>query len=161
MRVLTLTAAALLLVAGAVACGADRESYVQRNERILETLPEVAGSQRLSVDSSPYYLREQGPADGYTTNIVYQAPPEITDQEVVDFYIQRLKAEWEYCVEEVPITDIGTGQSKGTVLSASFIKGGASLWVGTDGMLEGRPHTFEIAVDHRTYRNFCTGEDLR
>jgi hypothetical protein len=167
-RQLSVTGGALLLLAVA-ACGVDEESYVELNERLLETLPEMAGSERLQVESSPYYLQEMGPADGYTTNVVYQAPPEMTDQEVVDFYIQRLKDEWEYCVENIPIVEGETGEQKGNVRLAHFfreramasINTTAMMSVNTDNMFVGGPRTFELAVDHRTYRNFCTGEDLR
>ena len=99
---LTVAGAALLLAA---ACG-DGGAYVRENERLLETLPEMPGSQRLEGESSPYYLGDDGPVDGYTTNVVYRAPPETTAQEVIDFYVRSLEDDWEYELEEVPIIEL-------------------------------------------------------
>jgi hypothetical protein len=107
--------------------------------------------------------------DGYTTNVVYDAPTEFTAQDVIDFYVGNLKEEWEHCLEEIPIVDVETGEQKGSVLLAHFFRNRAPesvsttamVSVNTDGMSQGGPHTFEVVVDHRTYRNSCTGEDLR
>lgn len=46
-----------LMVAAVVtaACGADKASHVQQNERILEILPEATGAERLEVEHNPYY----------------------------------------------------------------------------------------------------------
>ncbi len=89
-----LFAPGIALLAVVAACGVDRGSYVQQNERILETLPEIPGAERLRVDSSPYYLSESGPVDGYTTNVRYEAPLGMSARDVVDFYVQRLKEDW-------------------------------------------------------------------
>jgi len=157
----------LLIIAALLvtACGVDRGTYVRENERLLESLPEIAGSDRLRVDSSPYYLQEMGPADGYTTNEVYRAPAGMTADEVIDFYVGELRGEWEYCFENIPIRSLEDGEIQGFVKTATFYRassgGTAIVSLNTDGMVPGQAGSFEIVVDHDTSRNFCTGEDLR
>ncbi len=164
-----LTVAGIALTVALAACGGDGGSYVRENERILESLPEVAGSERLQVESSPYYVYESPEIDGYTTNVVYEAPSEITAEDVVDFYVASLGREWEHCLEELPMVEGETGEQKGTIPLAHFVRETAGVSINTtamvsvnmDGMIGGEPHTFEVVVDHNTRTNFCTGEDLR
>lgn len=162
---LPVVCAALLL---ATACG-DGEGYVGENERLLDTLPEVAGSERLQVESSPYYVYESPEIDGYTTNVVYRAPSEMTAEDVVEFYVARLGRDWAHCLEEIPWVEGETGEQKGTIPLAHFVREMASVSINTtamvsvnmDGMIGGEPHTFEVVVDHQARTNLCTGEDLR
>lgn len=130
----------------------------------------MVGSERLQVESSPYYLDESPEIDGYTTNVVYRAPPEMTAEEVVDFYVASLGRDWEHCLEEIPMVEGETGEQVGTIPLAYFLRETAGVSVNTtamvsvnmDGMIGGEPHTFEVVVDHNTRTNFfCTGEDLR
>ena len=150
---LTVAGAALLLAA---ACG-DGGAYARENERLLETLPEVPGSQRLQVESSPYYLSEDGPVDGYSTNVVYKAPPEMTAQEVIDFYVRSLEDDWEYELEEIgfspdasprPVAPGEEPEPIGSVLLAHFIRKMNTVSINTDGIVLG-VDTFEVVVDHR------------
>jgi len=149
--VLFVAGIALSLVA--TACGADKGSYVRENERILEALPEPPGAKHLTTGHNPYYDEWGGPPIGWTTNVVYSAPPEMTDQQVIDFYVQNMGQDWQARVEEVPIVEIGTGEQKGRVLSAQFTRGVAQVSVNTDGMMGDGPYTFEVAVDHRGVRH--------
>ncbi len=161
------TGVTLLLTA--VACGADGESYVQQNERLLETLPEIPGSERLLTESSPYHLYESPEIDGYTTVVVYRAPPEMTAEDVVNFYVDSLGGDWEHCVEEIPMSEGETGEQVGAIPTAGFVREMATVSIHTtamvsvnkDGVIGGEPHTFEVAVDHQARTNLCTGEDLR
>lgn len=149
--VLFVAGIALSLVA--TACGADKDSYVRENERILEALPEPPGAERLTTGHNPYYDEWGGSPIGWTTNVVYSAPPEMTDQGVIDFYVQNMGQDWQAQVEEVPIVEVGTGERKGRVLTAQFTWGVAQVSMNTDGMLGGAPHTFEVVIDHRGVRH--------
>jgi len=102
---------------------------------------------------------------GYTTNAVYRAPAGKTADEVIGFYVNSLEDRWEYCFEDIPIKSLETGESMGFVKTATFYRawsgGTAIVSLNTDGMVPGQAGSFEIVVDHDSYRNFCTGEDLR
>ena len=138
----------IALATAIAACGADEGPYVQENERILASLPEVPGAVRLKAESSPYYEEEAGPRPiGYTTNVTYEAPAGMTADEVVDFYVRSLEDEWEYRLEEVPMMDGGTGAQVGSTLLAHFIRGTGIVSLNTDGMIVGGLHTFEVVVD--------------
>jgi len=141
--------AGIALALAATACGPDEASYVHRNEGILEALPALPGAERLSMEHNPYYEEGGWAPIGWTTNVIYKAPPEMTDQEVIDFYVQNMGEDWQGRVEEVPIVEVGTGGQKGRVLQAQFSKGTAIVSVNTDNMFEGGPHTFEVAIDFR------------
>ena len=180
-RVLLFAGAALAALA--VACGAGRGAYVEKNARILDALPVMPGAERLTVESSPYYLGDSGPVDGYTTNVVYRAPRDMTAQDVVDFYVGSLDTEWEHCREEIPtirLDDAVPGQSdrldgaepgppEENILMAHFFRDVALdstptvafVSVNAAGMVGGSPHAFEVVVDHRATRNYCTGQDIR
>lgn len=134
----TLIVAALALTLAA--CGADKGSYVRENKRIVDALPEVPGAARLKVESSPYYEGDSAwsPVSGYTTTVIYQAPPEMTDQEVIDFYVENMSEDWHPHLVEIT-----------TVLLVDFTRGMAMVSVNTDNMYAGGPHTFEVVVDHR------------
>ena len=162
---LTVAGAALLLAAACV----DGGAYVRENERLLETLPEVPGSQRLEVESSPYYLSDYELVDGYTTNVVYRAPPEMTAQEVIDFYVRSLEDDWEYELEEVPIIELPSEvpsppfpdasprpvapdeepEPIGSELLAHFIREKNTVSINTAGIDAGGADRFEVVVDHR------------
>lgn len=173
------TALAALLVA----CGAGRGAYVEKNQRILDALPVIPGAERLRLESSPYWLGDSGPVDGYTTNVVYRAPGDTTAQEVVDFYVGSLGRDWEHCREEIPTIRLDAAvpsqadtpevpepsQPEENILMAHFFRevtfGSArtvaSVSVSAAGMVGGIPHAFEVVVDHRATRNYCTGQDIR
>lgn len=143
-RTLTVAGAALLLAA---ACG-DGGGYVRENEGLLATLPEVPSSQRLEVESSPYYLSDDGQVDGYTTNVVYRAPPDMTAQEVIDFYVRSLKDGWEYELEEFGVFAEEEPEPIGSVLLAHFTREKNTVSIDTAGIVLG-VDTFEVVVDHR------------
>jgi hypothetical protein len=73
----------------------------------------------------------------------------MTDQDVIDFYVQNMGQDWQGRVEEVPIVELGTGEQEGRVLQAEFSKGAAIVSINTDNMFEGGPHTFEVSIDYR------------
>ena len=146
--------AALALAAALAACGADKDTYVRENERILATLPEVPGAERRSVEHQPYFEGDSAgsPPAGWTTGVTYRAAPEMTDADVIDFYVDSMDQDWRPRLEEVPITDLETGEQKGVVLLVSFTRGTAVVSISTDNMYVGGPHTFEVVVDHEGAR---------
>ena len=147
LRLLSLTGIALAVTVAA--CGTDKDSYVRENERILEALPQIPGAERLAVEHNPYYEERGGPPIGWTTNVVYEAAPEMTDREVMDFYLDSMGEDWQPHVEEIPIVEVGTGERSGTALLLDFTRGTAVVSVNIDNMYAGGPHTFEVVVDHR------------
>ena len=82
---LAIAAAGIALALAAIACGADVASYVHKNESIREALPALPGAEWLSTEHDPYYEEGVWGPVGWTTNVTYKAPPEMTDQEVIDF----------------------------------------------------------------------------
>ena len=146
---LVIAVAGIALALAATACVADVASYVHKNESILEALPELRGAEWQSTEHNPYYEERGWAPIGWTTNVIYKAPPEMTDQEVIDFYVQNIGQDWQERVEEVPIIEIGTGERKGRVLTVLFTRGAAQVSVNTDNMYEGGPHTFEVSIDYR------------
>lgn len=157
MKSLALFAA--LAVAFTLACGADKDDYVRENERILEELPVFPGAVVERLTSNPYDEPEGSGAPpyeviGYTTNVVYEAPPDATAQQVIDFYAERLAGGWEVRFEEIPIVVGGTGERRGTVLIAHFMRGEAIVSVNTDGIVAAAAgRTFEVVVDQRGNRD--------
>jgi hypothetical protein len=145
--VIAVAGVALALVA--TACGADIASYVHQNEGIREALPALPGAEWLSTEHNPYYEEGVWGPVGWSTNVIYKAPPEMTDQDVIDFYMQNMGQNWQGRVEEVPIVELGTGEQKGRVLQVEFSKGTAIVSMNTDNMFEGGPHTFEVSIDYR------------
>lgn len=167
----------LALLAGSACCtggdststpSADDEAeYLKANQAILEALPTYASATVKSRSDSPYYLTEQGPVSGYTTNVVYRVPTNITDDAVIAFYIQQLGDDWQHCSEQIPVRAIVPAGATpptplGFVKNVSFFRVGAEVSVNLDGLGPvTRPNTYEIAVDHEAAHNPCTGEDLK
>ena len=146
---LIIAVAGIALALAATACVADVASYVHQNESILEALPTLPGAEWLSTEHDPYYEELGWAPIGWTTNVIYKAPPEMTDQDVIDFYVQNIGQDWQGRVEEVPIVELGTGEEKGRVLQVEFSKGTAIVSMNTDNMFEGGAHTFEVSIDYR------------
>ena len=146
---LVIAVAGVPLALAAIACGADIASYVHQNESILGALPALPGAEWLSTEHDPYYEEGVWGPVGWTTNVIYKAPLEMTDQEVIDFYVQNMGQDWQGRVEEVPIVELGTGEQKGRVLQVEFSKETAIVSMNTDNMFEGGPHTFEVSIDYR------------
>ena len=158
-------AAPLLLVFG---CGPDRQEYVAANEALIQSLPVFPGAEEVERDSAPYYVNESGPASGYGTRVVYRVERDVTDQEVIDFYISELKGEWDHCTQEIPIVPIeptgavATATPLGFARSVNFVRENASVSVNADGLsADSGSGAYEVGVDHDAWRNFCTGEVLK
>ncbi len=148
-----LTALTMATIALATACGVAKGSYVQENEHILDTLPQMQGAVVMTVDSNSYCLSDNCLAsDGYVTHVVYEFPDHVTDQSVIDFYVAALSDEWQYQPEEVPVIDFITGDRVGTELVVVFTQGEALVSINTDIFSDVGAHTFEVAIDHRGNR---------
>ncbi len=166
-RWLVVAAAVVFLGVSLVSCGADRGSYVAANETILASLPVPEGAEEKSRSSSAYFLTDQPGADGYTTNVVYAVAEGTTDEEILQFYVDTLGREWEHCRGEIPVIPLGAPVGPaptpiGRQLSETFFRDGAEVSVLADNLSPVRyAGTFEVSIDHNTYRNSCTGEDLR
>jgi hypothetical protein len=114
-------------------------AYAQENERLLATLPLLPGAQQVSAESSFYSTVYEGIPDRQSLRVTYQAPPDKGAQDVIDFYIQSLGADWQHIIEEYP-------WEKGSILTGSFTRGTAAVRVQ---MFGGGPDTFDVSVDHR------------
>ncbi len=144
---------AVLLLASA--CAESRAPYVRENERLWETLPEFPGAELVRVTSASYE-EERPPLPpkvlGYTTNVVYRVSPEVSAQDIIDFYVEQFGGAWQVELDEVPIVEGGTSERKGTVLLGTFTRGEAVVSVNTDGIAAGEAHTYELVIDHRGNR---------
>src|SRR5439155_10008494 len=119
---------------------------------ILDSLPEIPGSQRLGVKDNPYYAEDSGSATpiGWTLNVDYSVPANLNDQDVIDFHLQNMGDEWQSRVEEIPvIAPVPRGEPvptpQGRVLHVVFTRGEAMVNVGTEQMFPSG-HGFNIAI---------------
>lgn len=116
-------------------------AYAQENERLLETLPELPGAKLASIESLPYTRSEASP-DKHFIRVTYETPSETTAQDVIDFYVQSLAAEWQYSIHERP-------SETGDILVADFRRWSAVVGVDTAAMFEGGPYTFDLFIDYK------------
>jgi hypothetical protein len=115
-------------------------AYALENERLLATLPELPGAQRVSVDLSFSSTEYESIPDRASLLITYQVPPDTTAQDVIGFYSESFGADWRLDVEEYPA-------GEGSMFVASFTREKALIGV-TVSTFEGGPHGFEVYVDH-------------
>jgi hypothetical protein len=122
--------------------GPDRETYLAKNERIVQSLPRPPGAheigrQILSIEES--WGEQFSYTVGYTTHVSYAVPNTRTDADVVGFYKKRMS---------------GWRRESWTVdrlLFACFDRNGATVAIDTTGMelLGGATRkTYGIAVTH-------------
>jgi hypothetical protein len=100
--------------------------------------------------SAPYHEREGRPITGFTTNVVYRVPEDVTAQDVVAFYVENIGPEWTYEPDDVPVSR--GGEETGRVLLANFRRSEAAVQVNTDGIFPGPGGTYELSIDHKRYR---------
>jgi hypothetical protein len=141
-----------LIVLSVLFLASGLEGYPQENERLLEGLPQFPGSERLSVERYAY-SRSEGYADRHAILVTYEAPAGVTDQDVIDFYIQALTPEWRCQIEKIPMLEEEEPSTTPTLI-AEFVHAEcqrriAQLNVNTDGMGFGDGHTFEVGIDSR------------
>ena len=130
--------------------------YIASNQDILNSLPEPPGVERIWEGSNPYRSGEMAviPPDGWGTRATFRAPPEITREHVVRFYIKELTPAWEACVE----TDFIVGDERRNMMgNAIFGKGAALVSIDTKNMISG--DKYDIYVDHdRSFKPTCHTE---
>jgi uncharacterized RDD family membrane protein YckC len=109
----------------------ERQSYIQDNERLLESLPQIPGAQRLEMQLNPYCTN--GAIIGYITNANYRTPAQMSSQDIVDFYVRNLGDVWQYTVTNTPLTvppgaDHPYGAMR-TLTDVRFKRSSATIWV--------------------------------
>jgi hypothetical protein len=130
------TAVALALVD----CGGskpDLVSSVKANEALLRDLPTYPGADLGQRFTIPHREEEDGPIVGYITISDYVLPRTTQPGDVVLFYEQRLKPQWDL------LEPAQTGR-----WLLTFRKGDAVLWIDPDGWEE---YQLEVAVNHDYY----------
>lgn len=120
--------------------------YARENERLLATLPEFPAAEQVSIDSY-MYSRGEGLPDRHAIRVTYEAPPDTTDEDVIDFYVEGLAGQWDHQIEELPV-----GQQEGGILSAVFIQGTAEISISTTGISVHGSGRFDVHVDARGAR---------
>lgn len=70
----------------------EQTSYVADNQRLLDSLPQIPGSERIDVQSNPY-CSAASPV-GYSTFEHLRTATVMTHDQIVDFYVQNLGDEW-------------------------------------------------------------------
>ena len=103
--------AALLLLTLTLGCSwLGRWGYIAANEEILDSLPVAPGALRLTVSSTYCTAGDSifSAPDGWSTLATHQAPPEASREDIVDFYLSELPAEWQSCVVSDTIDDPST-----------------------------------------------------
>ena len=131
-------------------------SYIADNKELLDSLPVAPGVERISVVSSSYSSDELVfiPPDGWGTRATYRAPPDVSEKDVVDFYISNLSPQWQYCENYVNSIDLLT-RERGVVTTGVFFKRGpARVSVDILNMTQA-PHSFDIAVNHNADSDPC------
>jgi hypothetical protein len=99
---------ALISVVSACSRGADRRSYVKKNEQLLERLKPYPGATLVHKSSAPYYEPDQELSPriiGYTTNLDYEVPPNTVARKVADYHARQL-AGWMRDEEVTPCVRI-------------------------------------------------------
>ena len=105
-----------LLVFTCAACGraVDRNDYVQKNLRLLDSLPTPGGAHPLRTDSQGYPGRDAPGADiiGYGTTRTYSLSPKMDAGNIVAFYRRSLREPWQVVdVSAAPSVSLRRGDS--------------------------------------------------
>jgi hypothetical protein len=161
---------AALVLAASAACGSSRDA----NEDILSSLPVPPGAQLRTVDTYPVHdcaliVRR---TLGYVTHANYRAPADMTADEVIRFYVERLGDQWMYTEDSIPVAAPVAGPPPATpqpspvvidrIPTAYFERGKATLTVITYGTASPgssayQPHDFTITIDSegKEERPYC------
>ena len=112
----------------------EQQAYIQENQHLLDSLPQLAGSARLDLQSNPYC--PNGATVGVATTAQYRTPPKMRNQDVVDFYVRSVGDDWQHEVfnARFPIGSGPGSPSRATsidVPGARFKRGSASISVST------------------------------
>jgi len=83
----------LLLIAalsGTACSTSGRDSYINKNEQLLQSLPRYPGTVEVGMSSAEVREEEEGPVTGFTTTASFELPEGTTAEEVERFYRRRL-----------------------------------------------------------------------
>jgi hypothetical protein len=158
MRVaIVITAAVLAAAAATLACGPDRDDYVDANFAIIDALPTIEGTDRLATKT--HRLRESGcegpwycETTGYLSEVILRMPGDMTPEEVARFYADALEPQgWIVDVQAERGLRIETGQEFLTGrYHGTFTRGDARININTGADSTGREYgdAYVIVVDH-------------
>jgi hypothetical protein len=149
MRASEVVGAVALLLVG---CGNDGniddagKMAIERNQAILQALPEVPGATKRARSSNPYYREEGGAPLGYTTTVVYGAPSTMRPRDVIRFYAMRLQPRWRCRRERFPVRDLDHSRGSRPLVTLDCARGSAAITIDTSNMAS-RPPRFEVVAD--------------
>ena len=92
---------ALIAASGQGLSASEKQSYIGDNERLLDSLPRIPGSLRLNMQLLPYCTN--GATIGYVTYASYRTLAQMSNQDVVDFYVRNLGDAWQNTVTNTPV----------------------------------------------------------
>lgn len=155
-----------ILASVACASNVDQEEYTAANSALMDVLPTYPGSTSESRSHSSYAEGERSGVKGYTTKVVVHVGAEVTDDDVVQFYIEALGDDWQHCEYEINFgapENPATPSAGGSVTSVNFIRAdGARVGVLTDGLSPvTRSNTYEVGLDHDSADDPCTHEEWK
>ena len=94
------------------------------------------------------------PPDGWALRRTYQAPAGTTRDEVLDFYVSELSAEWQWCLRRITSID-EAGKRGEDILGAHFIRESTQISIDTLNLDGERHPTYDIYVDNEENINLC------
>lgn len=113
-------------------------AYARENQRLLDALPRLPAAEEVKTD--PYiYTRSEGPPFRHTVLVTYEAPRDMSAQDVIDFYVESLAPEWQHTIATYG----------GPSLLLDLTRGTAAIQVDLTGMSMPGSHTFNVHVDNR------------
>ena len=118
--------------------------YVERNERLLASLPILPGAREIDRRTDSYRADptiEASPIGGYRTKVVYEAPSRARAADVIRFYRAHLRR-W-----NVTVTPSGC-EGKTACRGATFVRGGAIVVLDVRRLVDRRGRTYRLVVDY-------------
>ena len=152
---------ALIAASGQGLSASEKQSYIGDNERLLDSLPQIPGSLRLNMQLLPYCTN--GVTIGYVTHASYRTLAQMSNQDVVDFYVRNLGDAWQHTVTNTPVEVPYSTNPRGPPGSATvhiatwarFQRGSAHVDINIDD-INLPPGSYAVSVDsHRAGSVSC------
>ena len=133
----------------------EQTSYVEDNQRLLDSLPQIPGSQRIDVHSNPYCSAAS--PTGFSTFEHRRTTNTMSHDEIVAFYTDDLGGEWEQAYRyDVPL-NLESPPVHGTDTEVGFRRGEEMIFLamipvegGGDDLIVHSPNDYSVGVDaHR------------
>jgi hypothetical protein len=102
----------------------EQASYIDDNQRLLDSLPQIPGSERLDVQSNPYCSASS--PTGYSTFEHHRTDKTMSHEEIVDFYVTNLGDGWQHTDDIALPAPYGT---TGVDTEVEFRRGSETVWV--------------------------------